>query len=154
MHAEQNLIYGIGSQNGDDQLGWRVVEGIRSLLPEGWHAESGLVPMDLLNHLEGVQDVHIVDACEGEERVGTIHRLEWPTHELISNPVATSHDFSLGMTLDLAASLGILPLNVTVWGIVGKRFGPNDSFSFSECELKKVVEAIIQFIRKKDNVSA
>ncbi|MCU0718733.1 MAG: hydrogenase maturation protease [Pirellula sp.] len=154
MHAVENLIYGIGSPNGDDQIGWRVVEGIRCLLPEGWHAKSGLVPMDLLNHLEGVHDVHIVDACKGEEKVGTIHRLEWPTRELVTNPVATCHDFSLGITLDLADSLGILPLNVTIWGIVGKMFGPSDSFSLSECDLKKVVEAIISFIRKKDNVRA
>jgi hydrogenase maturation protease len=154
--TEQKLIYGIGSPNGDDQIGWCVVERLRSHLSQAWHAKSGLVPMDLLNHLEGIVELHIVDACEGEEEeeVGTIHRWEWPMQQLVSNPVSTSHDFSLSMTLELAASLGILPINVTVWGIVGKMFGPQDSLSFSECDFKKVIETIHQFISLRDNVHA
>ncbi|MFN7290301.1 MAG: hydrogenase maturation protease [Pirellula sp.] len=149
-----NLIYGIGSPNGDDQIGWCVVERIRSQLPEGWQAKCGLVPMDLLNHLEGIYALHVLDACEGEEELGTIHRFEWPEHNLVGNSIATSHDFSLSMTLELASSLGILPSHVTVWGIVGKLFGPSDSLSLSECDLKKVVAAIHQFIMRKDNVGA
>jgi hydrogenase maturation protease len=152
--SEQKLIYGVGSPNGDDQIGWRITERIRSQLPEGWHAKSGLVPMDLLNYLEDICEVHIVDACEGEEEIGTIHRLEWPVKKLHSNPVATSHDFSLRMTLELADSLGMLPKNVTIWGIVGKMFGPNDSVNLSEADFDRVLGAIQQVIRPKDNAHA
>ena len=149
-NTEQNLIYGVGSPNGDDQIGWIVVEKIRSRLPEGWNAKWGLVPMDLLNHLECVCELHIVDACEGEEAIGTVHRVEWPGQKLVTKSVATSHDFALSMTLELAASLGILPLHVTIWGIVGKRFAPSDSISFSERDSQNIVEAIHHFISLED----
>ena len=152
--SEQKLIYGIGSRNGDDQIGWIVIERIRSQLPEGWRAKSGLVPMDLLNHLEDISELHIIDACEGEEELGTAFQLEWPAQQLLSNPVATSHSFSLRMTLDLADSLGILPKSVTIWGIVGKMFRPNDSVNLSEGDFDKVLETIQRAISPKDNAHA
>ncbi|MFN7875352.1 MAG: hydrogenase maturation protease [Pirellula sp.] len=152
--SEQKLIYGIGSPNGDDQIGWRVIERIRSRLPDGWHAKSGVVPMDLLNHLEDICEVHIVDACEGEEEIGTTHRFVWPEQQLQYNSATTSHDFSLKMTLELADSLGILPKTVTIWGIVGKMFGPNDTVNLSEGDFERVLAAIQQVIRQKDNAHA
>lgn len=152
--SEQKLIYGIGSPNGDDQIGWKIIERIRTHLPGEWYAKSGLVPMDLLNHLEGICELHIVDACEGEEEIGTTHRLEWPVEQLDCNSVTTSHDFSLKMTLELADSLGILPKTVTIWGIVGKMFGPNDSVNLSEGDFERVLDSIQQGIRPKDNAHA
>lgn len=151
---KRKLIYGIGSPHGDDQIGWRVIERICSRLPEGWQAKSGNVPMDLLNHLEDISELHIVDACEGEEELGTTHRIAWPAQQLQTKSVSTSHDFSLRMTLDLADSLGILPKNVTIWGIVGKTFEPNDSVNLSERDFDKVLEKILHVIRPKDNAHA
>ncbi|XZE17856.1 hydrogenase maturation protease [Pirellulaceae bacterium SH449] len=143
------LVYGIGSPNGDDQAGWKVIEKLQSRLPRGWQAKSGLVPLDLLNHLEGVEHLYVIDACEASDPAGTLHNWNWPTEEIASVPLSTSHDFSLSMTLELSSTLGLLPKDVKVWGVVGKNFCPGDSFSLSDQDLVNVVEFIEQTIRDR-----
>jgi len=95
-----------------------------------------------------------VDACDIAEDAGTVHRIEWPRDTLTNSPISTSHDFSLHMTLELAETLRILPKQVTIWGVVGKAFGPNDLQSLTDQDFKKVTDLICQGIRMEGNVGA
>lgn len=60
------LIAGIGSPHGDDQAGWAVIDHLSSRLDS---AQPNVtlrrikVPHELIDHLDGVNDLHLVDAA-------------------------------------------------------------------------------------------
>jgi len=95
------------------------------------------VPIDLLDWLDGIDCLHVCDACQSNAPPGTLHRWEYsaatpahPNRECgASRPAVLaglrstgSHDFGLATVLELANRLGCLPLQVVVWGIEGRRF--------------------------------
>lgn len=164
--APQTLLVGVGSMLGDDQAGWIVAERVAERLqqsPDATGEQTGIlvrlatVPLDVLDWVHGVHNLHLVDACRSECPSGTIHRLDWPDQTgqltgaaegaLLQLGGHTTHDYGLADVLLLAETTGRLPPNVTIWAIDGENFqlehGLNDAV---EDVLNEVVDRIIREI--------
>lgn len=128
----RTLIAGIGSDFGDDRLGFDVVERLADSLPR-CAVKAFRSPLDLLDHLSDFEVLHLVDACRGADSSGTVLRFEWPSAMLKSVRFGGTHDFDLISTLRLAESLRLLPRTVTIWSIATEepnkeiRLNPNRS---------------------------
>ena len=64
--------------HGDDTAGWRVVELLRSVLIDGVELHCAAHPIDILEQLQGISDLHVCDACRGGQPRGHLHRWQWP----------------------------------------------------------------------------
>ena len=151
--APNCLLAGVGSMLGDDQVGWLVAERIAENLSATTgdsHSSAGgaslccripsgsvgvrlaSVPLDVLDWMDGVQHLHVIDACRSLHPAGEIHRLDWSvlaTSALSDDQDSalrigghTTHDFGIVDVLKLAEQTGRLPDDVVVWAIDGKRF--------------------------------
>lgn len=111
-------VIGIGSPYGDDQVGWRVVEHLQRM-PEA----AGTVALccdrpgtRLLEDLRGSERAILIDAIHSGTTVGTLHRLD--IDRLDDAPImASSHAFGLAETLRLGKVLGLLPAELSIYGI-------------------------------------
>ena len=116
------------------------------------------VPIDLLDWLDGLDHLHLCDACQTGAATGTLRRWEWPiTENDRSNdsigpwPISSlgalrssgTHDWGIGQTLQVAERLRCLPPRVTLWGVEGRHFGPQDSLS---AEIEAALSAIVREI--------
>ena len=137
FQKEPPLLVGIGSAQGDDQIGWFVAERLR----ERWSAVVQVrvtsVPLDLLDWITESTELHIVDACDGNKSPGHLHRWDWlkeddrqadTSAEFLLRGTGT-HDFDVVSVLELARRLGRLPQSVTIWGIQGERWAESVSLS-------------------------
>jgi hydrogenase maturation protease len=158
---KNDLFVGIGSPHGDDQAGWVIADRLR---PQVYSlgdvlVRSAIVPMDLLDWLEGVRHLHLCDACEWGAPPGTLHRWRWPglAHDRSSAADGSSpleglgalrskgsHDCGLGQTL--------LPSEVTVWGIEGRRFEPHQSVSDEiQSALPAIVSTVLAALNRRES---
>lgn len=142
MQAERNnqrserrtLIVGLGSAHGDDQAGWLVIDELSRRLagacPEMvWRKLS--LPIDLIQELEGVEELRLCDACEADAGIGCMSHWSWPTYNLLRMRSSNSHQLGLPEVLELAVTLKQLPARVGIWGIGGSEFRPGSEMSFS-----------------------
>jgi hydrogenase maturation protease len=135
------LVAGLGSAHGDDQAGWLVAENLASQCQGSQEitVRKASIPLDVLDWLEGIDILHVCDACEATPGHGNVHRLELIGGQIIRldrnpNPEMHttlqslrsrgSHDFGLPDVLRLAAEIKQLPKQVIVWGIAGTDFQP------------------------------
>lgn len=127
--ARNILVVGIGSAHGDDQVGWRIADGLRTEADVAVRTAS--VPMKLLDWLDEVSELHVIDACEADGAPGDLLRIEWPGDFPSGNSPQCrgSHDFDVAAVLKLAERLGRLPEDVTVWAIVGRHFDQGQPLS-------------------------
>jgi hydrogenase maturation protease len=110
-------IVGIGSDFGDDRLGPVVVDRLVVRLPNTV-VRRVRSPLDLLDHLEEIERLHLVDACRGGgARAGTIRRIDWPAPELATVRFSGTHDVGLVAALQLAERMQTLPQRVTIWSV-------------------------------------
>jgi hydrogenase maturation protease len=133
------LFVGIGSPHGDDQAGWTIAEGLLQDVDSSGDiiVRRASVPLDLIDWLDGIDCLHVCDACQGDAPPGTLHRWEYKAatpaasdrqreprgRECFASLRSTgSHDFGLIAVLELADRLGRLPSQVVVWCIEGRRF--------------------------------
>jgi hydrogenase maturation protease len=145
-HAVKTLIVGLGSAHGDDQAGWLVAENLQRSCGElsDVTVRTALVPLDVLDWLEGIDVLHLCDACESASCETPLLKLRWENgqfinadspidhpHQISTAPFRSrgSHDFSVPEMLQLAAQLGTLPKRVVLWAISGLRFQPGDAMS-------------------------
>lgn len=125
----QRLLVGLGSHHGDDQLGWKLAEevGKSVAIP----VRQATVPADLLHWMDGVQELHLCDACQGHgiRAPGKLHRWEYRVQAMNLEDIlpgvemlrcSNSHQLSLGAVLSLARTLHLLPPRVVIWAIEGK----------------------------------
>ncbi|MDG2220967.1 MAG: hydrogenase maturation protease [Rubripirellula sp.] len=113
----QDLVIGIGSPHGDDQVGWRVIAHLEQQ-GQGLAALQTLVdPIDLIEQLEGISRLVIVDGCRSGQEVGMLTRLEADDPRFTEVTGHSTHRISLSETLDLARALGRLPGWVKVFGV-------------------------------------
>ena len=118
-------IVGIGSAHGDDAIGWRVIHELSQ--HEALPCRLAIVrhPVDLIECMEGVDELHVCDACWGSQP-GRIHRWTWPDSALESFGWSGTHDMHVVGALQLAQTLGVAPEVIVVWGIEATRFQPSD----------------------------
>jgi hydrogenase maturation protease len=146
MSPKHAMVIGIGSHHGDDAIGWHVLEALREHTLPGCELVSVRTPVDALNHLHHLTDLHLVDACYGLN-TGMIHRWLWPTEELAAYHWTTSHDLNVVGVLQLADQLGILPSRTVLWAIETDAFHPVTSISHAlESAAKELVSQIREAI--------
>jgi len=165
-HSANVLVAGLGSPHGDDQAGWLVAEQVlknvsgtleaseaqeenlmsessRQLFPQVI-VRRAMIPLDVLDWLEGVDVLHICDACESTSGYWKLHRSSFEAGRFVSPNAASdvalysalnslrcrgSHNFELPDVLRLAATTRLLPKRVIVWAIEGTCFQPEDVLS-------------------------
>lgn len=128
--APRVLIAGLGSDWGDDRLGWVAVRRLHDALPQ---LSSRVLrsPTELLDHLADIEFLHVVDACRGAGPPGSVHRFNWPSAACSQCTLSGTHDFNLTATLEIAERLGCVPRSVTIWAIeVATSNASDDEVSF------------------------
>ena len=165
-HSGKILVAGLGSRHGDDQAGWLVAEQVLKKVSGALEAEEeqdqnlmqessrhllqhvvvrrAMIPLDLLDWLEGVSILHVCDACETTQSHEKLKRFTWNAGVLVNSDRAGhadvnaalklrrghgSHDFGLPDVLRLAETTGMLPKQVIIWAIAGTYFQPEDVMS-------------------------
>jgi hydrogenase maturation protease len=148
------LIVGIGSEHGDDRVGWIVADKLRRQLIANSNVEvrTATVPLDLIDWLEGVDELQICDACESSGGDEEVHRFAWNDQSFVagSRGVFTerratgTHGFGVVEVLQLLKAMGRLPKSVVIWAIPGKLFDVNSQLSPGTGEfVQHVVEKIL-----------
>jgi len=140
----RNLIVGLGSAHGDDQLGWRVAERLAlELAASEIDVRIARSPGELLDWLDGVERLIVCDACENQGSPGTVHCWHWPATELRLARASGSHDLGLASALALADELGILPGDVKLVAVEGKQHLPSAEMT---PEVAAAVERVVELI--------
>jgi len=143
MRPGKKLIIGVGnSERGDDEAGVFVARQLRQAGVEtAVHRGDALALIDLWS---GFESVILIDAVITGAPAGTIH--EWNVKSL--PPAYTSqtstHGLGVADAIELARSLGRLPMELRVYGIEGKSFAVGDNIS---AEVKNAAEQVIQQIQ-------
>jgi hydrogenase maturation protease len=123
-------VVGVGSPLGDDALAWEVV---RRLQQQDWGSEVEFHTLEggqrLLDVLDGRGSLLLIDALAPTGSPGTIQRFEWPDARLEVLRPGSTHHLQPAEALRLAATLGLLPARVVVWGIEGESFDPSSALS-------------------------
>lgn len=138
--AVDTLFVGVGSDHGDDRVGWLVAEDLKSRFRGGVLIRQAKAPLDLLDWMDGVRCLAICDACRGIGPVGTWMRCEWPVVEAPFVRAASSHALGLIDTLRLACQLGYLPQEVLLWGVEIASDQPGDPLTV---EVAAAISAIV-----------
>lgn len=114
-------VVGLGVEDrGDDAAGLLVARIVRAAAPPGVEVveragDAGAV----LECLDGADRVIVVDAARGG-RPGSVERL--PLAAIPRAPTRSTHGMGLAEALAVAAELGVLPSDVRVYAVHGRRF--------------------------------
>lgn len=125
-------VIGVGSAFGDDALAWEVVrrlESENSGNEVSFHAVAG--GHRILDVLDGRGTAILIDALACADNPGMLHRFEWPDERIDKMRPSTTHHVRPAEALQIAATLGILPPRVIVWGVEATRFYPESGLSES-----------------------
>ncbi|MGB0712682.1 MAG: hypothetical protein ACPGUC_03885 [Gammaproteobacteria bacterium] len=129
------VVLGIGSPNGLDDMGWRVVGAIRALVERGVHANPVVcqtLPVPdgrVLEALAGAGLGIVVDALlddpENEAGVEAMTRFQ-DLDEFATGRSISSHGLGLAEILRLGRALGDLPERMWIYAVrVGDGRGPD-----------------------------
>lgn len=106
-------IIGLGGDFGDDRLGWWCIDQLRTAIDESGDTTIRLAravtPAELWGLIEGLQQLILIDACQGLGEVGRILHVRWPAPEIAKLRQPFGHGATLTEVLELAARLGQLP---------------------------------------------
>ncbi len=145
MMREPVLFVGIGSAHGDDQVGWAFADLIASQAGICLEVRKAHEPAELLNWLDGIEKLHICDACVTDAPAGELATWRFPSAAIEETGFASTHAISLPAVLRLSEQLGILPREVVIWGVTITCAAPGESLS-------PPVEAVVQ--RVADRICA
>jgi hydrogenase maturation protease len=139
------MVAGVGSDVGDDCAG--IVAARQLAAKTGpFRVEVIRHPAALLDRLEGVDRLHVIDACRGLNADQPMLRCDWPAEELESIRFAGTHDMDLTMVLSLAEQLGLLPRRTTVWCIAAFDSAALDAFANASLGTKSAIDLVVQAI--------
>lgn len=141
--VSQDLVIGIGSPHGDDQVGWSVVAYLKQQGQEIAVLQTLVDPIDLIEQLDGVSRLLIVDGCRSGQEVGTLTRFDADDPRFLEATGHSTHRISLSETLDLARALRRLPGWVKVFGVEVDQCRPQAAM---DPRLEKAVPRIAQEI--------
>lgn len=141
-------IFGIGSDQGMDALGWTALEHLRSALaghPAAgrirWHISRA--PADMLPAWEGLSQILLLDALPLSD---SGDRLRWVTpRELETAGAVSSHGLGIGEVVELAAALALLP-RLAILGLVVDPAGPQTPDDWLGCHAQALVEAVREWL--------
>jgi hydrogenase maturation protease len=123
-------VVGLGSPAGDDALGWTaVIEMQKAIREEGFEFHRVPGGQGLLDLLDGRGTLILLDAARGGGDPGTIHRLDGFDARLDVLLPGTTHGLGAAAALELAATLGLLPPQVVVFGMEVADLSPGAALS-------------------------
>ncbi|MCX7681000.1 MAG: HyaD/HybD family hydrogenase maturation endopeptidase [Anaerolineae bacterium] len=115
------LILGVGNLlYSDDGIGLRVLERLAAryqLPPEVQTLDGGILGLDLLHYLEGVENLLILDAIEMHQPPGTLLRLEGDEIPAFMSAALSPHQVGIPDMLFAAKLRDLYPRNVVLWGV-------------------------------------
>ncbi len=123
------LLVGIGSPHGDDRLGWVIAGRVAALAHGSFSVRCAQAPAQLLDWLDGIEQLEICDTVASSADVGTLYCWQWPAREIEQAAFYSSHDLSLPSVLAIAETLGRLPPRVRIWGVSIAQGGSRESLS-------------------------
>src|SRR5512138_3373539 len=117
----KTLILGVGNLLlSDDGVGVRVIQRLETnpdLPAEVQLLDGGTCGLDLLQYLEGVENLVVVDAADFGEPPGSITRIERESVPAFLEQKISPHEINLPELLFSAKLIGIYPRRVVVLGI-------------------------------------
>jgi len=124
-------VVGVGSPHGDDALAWELVRQLESQLDEESRPEFHIVDggQRLLDLFDGRGSLIVVDALAPAGAPGTIYRFDWPDPRINRLRPGSTHDLGPTEALQLADTLGLLPLRVVIFGLEGVHVEPGTDVS-------------------------
>jgi hydrogenase maturation protease len=126
------ILIGVGNEfRCDDGVGILAARRIREKnFPGIVVVESDGDAAALLNAWAGMKTVVIIDAVSSGAPPGTIHRIDARRQSVSQElfPFST-HALGLAHAVELARSLGKLPINIIIYGIEGEQFTAGSSLS-------------------------
>jgi hydrogenase maturation protease len=138
------MVIGLGSNHGDDRIGWEVVAQLHTIRPTGIQTHCTSDPLTIVDVSTNCSLLIVVDACLGTGLPGTIHRLVWPDTRLAATGGVSSHGVGLVVALRLAEALGKLPPQVIVFAIEADSGEPGSALNpLVEAAIPKVVAMIL-----------
>jgi len=146
------VVIGVGNEyRSDDGAGIAVARRLRERFPTGVTIleESG-EGAALIEAWQGATWVMLVDAVSSGAPPGTIHRLDASAAPLPAGFFRYStHAFSVADAVELARSLGQLPMQLIVYGIEGENFNLGVELSPAvEAAVAAVVEQATEEVRQ------
>jgi len=123
--ARSVLIVGVGNPDrGDDGIGPAVARRLDGRVGAGVKVlELGGDALALIAGWEGFASVIVVDAAAPMTTPGRTHRIDLVEDPLpIGLAAPSSHVFGLAETVELARSLGRLPLSLVAYLVEGRQF--------------------------------
>jgi hydrogenase maturation protease len=140
------LLIGVGNEfRGDDGVGILAARRIREKnLPGILIVECDGEAAALLDAWAGMKAVVIIDAVSSGAPPGTIHRIDARRQSVPQElfPFST-HALGVAHAVELARSLGKLPINIIIYGIEGEQFATGSSLSPKVQEaLNEVLELV------------
>lgn len=111
-------VIGIGSHHGPDATGWLACEMLQAQTAStriDWH--KCRTPAQLPELVVNYNAVVILDAVLSEKPLGKVFTLLWPVHQEGYHSPCSSHGLSVIEALQLASTLGQLPVHTYILGI-------------------------------------
>ncbi len=123
-------VVGIGSDHGDDRLGWLACERLAAApLPEGVEVvRCERFVADLLRLLRDAERVILVDAIRSGRPPGHLHRAGREALAELGAPLS-SHGLDLHQLLALAEAVGEAPRELRLYGLEAAECGPGGELS-------------------------
>lgn len=140
------LLIGVGNEfRGDDGVGILAARRIREkTLPGIIIVECDGEATSLLDAWAGMKTVVIIDAVASGAPPGTIHRIDARRQSVSQElfPFST-HALGLAHAVELARSLGKLPINLVIYGIEGEQFTAGSNLS---PKVQKALNEVLQLV--------
>jgi hydrogenase maturation protease len=140
-------IVGLGSPNGDDRLGWIVVDRLAAQLSTATIAVKAGGGSDLLNVMAGQTELVVVDAAAPAGTPGKFRALEWPCDDLLECTSSNTHGIGVAEVLRLAEAIGVLPLRVCLWTIEAEQTAAGEP-NVSPSVVRGIDEVVSQLLRR------
>jgi hydrogenase maturation protease len=116
------IVIGLGSPNGDDQIGWLLANEIARRCGPAITVRTLSSPVDLAYAVEGFSRAVIIDAVRCQHPLNRSCRWQWPSPEIALVRASGTHAIGLVDALQLADELNRLPVDTVIWGIPAQSF--------------------------------
>lgn len=119
--AYKTLVLGVGNTlMSDEGVGVHVIERLMAgyVIPKEVQVlDGGVLGMDLLYYLEGIENLLLVDAVETHKEAGTIIRLEGDEVPAFLSMKISPHQVGVPDMLAASKLMDLYPKRLVLWGI-------------------------------------
>jgi len=138
------IIIGIGSPFGADQLGWRIVEHLKTipdLLDKNVRFETCDRPGTLLlDYMKGVNKAILIDAIEGGTP-GNVRAID-KQQLLNQHSLHSSHQLGVAETITLGEKLDLLPQDFCMYGV--ETGSTSQQYQISMEVINKIANSVVE----------